>query len=92
MMNKACFPKDDDISIMHQLYAYRCGAMRSDKFFNEGNYKWLLSISVCNDIDAITNTICHSQDEKRMLFGIAVEIDYQNPYRMELWKNITNDV
>ena len=92
MMNKAYFPKDNDISIVNQLNSYRCGAIKSDKFFNEDNYKWCLGVGVCNDIDVITNTITHNKDEKRTLFGIAVEIDYQNPYRMELWKNITNDI
>lgn len=92
-MNKANFPnEDDDMSIMNQLNFYRYGAERSDKFFEEDNYKWCLGVGVITEIDVAKNIINYSQAEKRTLFGIVVEVDYHNPYRMELWKNITNDI
>ena len=92
-MNKArIFPKEDNISIMNQLHCIRCGALKNDKAFKEDNYKWCLGVDVINDIDIATNTINNLPIEKRILFGIVVEVDYQHPCRMELWKNITNDV
>ncbi len=91
-MNKARFSKDDNMSLMNQLNSYRCGAMRNDKFFEEDNYKWCLGVGVISDIDIVTNIINNLPEEKRTLLGIVVEVDYQNPYRMELWKNITNDI
>ena len=92
-MNKAYFPnKDDDMSIMNQLHFYRYGAMKNDKFFNEDNYKWCLGVGVISEIDVAKNIIHHSQDEKRTLFGIVVDVDFHNDFRMELWKNITNDI
>lgn len=92
-MNKArIFPKEDNMSIMNQLYFIRCGAMKNDKAFNEDNYKWCLGVGVISEKDVAKNIIHHSQDEKRTLFGIAIDIDYHNDFRMELWKNITNDI
>jgi hypothetical protein len=92
-MNKAYLPnKDEDISFMNQLYYIRCGALKNDKAFNEDNYKWCLGVGVINEIDVAKNIIHYNQDEKRTLFGIAVDIDYHNSFRMELWKNITNDI
>ena len=91
-MNKAIFPSDNDNSIINQLYLLNCGAMKKDMFFNEDNYKWCLGVGVISEIDVTQNIINHSQDEKRTAFGIVVEVDYQNPYKMELWKNITNDI
>lgn len=92
-MNKArILPKEDNMSIMNQLYFIRCGAQKNDNYFNEDNYKWCLGVGVISEIDIAKNIIHHSQDEKRTLFGIDVDIDYHNDFRMELWKNITNDV
>jgi predicted hydrolase (HD superfamily) len=88
-MNKAIFP-NDDITIMKQLERIRASAVMDDKYFDEYNYKWCLGIGVISEI--AKNTIYYSQDEKRTLFGIAIDIDYHNDFRMELWKNITNDI
>ena len=92
-MNKAIYPNDNDgITIMKQLERIRASAIIDDKYFDEDNYKWCLGVGVISEIDVTKNIIHHSQDEKRTLFGIAVDIDYHNDFRMELWKNITNDV
>lgn len=92
-MNKArIFPKEDNMPIIKQLYLIRCGAIKKDNFFNENNYKWCLGVGVISEIDDTEYMIHHSRDEKRTLFGIDVDIDYHNDFRMELWKNITNDV
>ena len=91
-MNKAYFPKENDTSFIEQLNYLYHGAMKKDNLFDDNNYKWWLGVGVCNSLDVTSNIIKYCKYEKRTLYGIAVEMDYQNPYRMELWKNITNDI
>jgi len=91
-MNKAYFPKDNDTSFMQQLNYLYHGAKEKDEFFDEDNYRWWIGGAICNNLEVANNITNYYEGEKRTLFGIAVGWDYQNPYRMELWKNITNDV
>lgn len=92
-MNKAICPNDNDgNTIMKQLEHIKASAIMDDKYFCEDNYKWCLGAGVISNIDVAENIIHHSQNEKRTLFGIAIDIDYHNIFRMELWKNITNDI
>lgn len=62
--------------------------------FNASEYKWKLGAAV---IVGITrqfdrNLFLINETEKRTLYGIDVEIDYLNPYNIQLFEDITNKI
>lgn len=61
--------------------------------FNEEDYIWRLGAKVIQDIELSTDYImAEFPDRPRTLFGIVVELDYHNPYNVQLWENITNKI
>lgn len=60
--------------------------------FNSDDYKWILGIKVICDLDMMHHYSYCTENigEPKTLFGIKVDIDYQNPYNVQLWENITN--
>lgn len=63
--------------------------------YNANYYKWRLGAAVIAAFERqynIYNTFENNTDEKRTLYGIDVEIDYSNPYNLQLFEDITNKI
>ena len=66
---------------------------RARQPFNEEDYIWRLGAKVIQNIELSTEYImAEFPDRPRTLFGIVVELDYRNPYNVQLWENITNKI
>ena len=57
--------------------------------YNANDYKWRLGVKV---IGEFYNLFVINTNEKRTLYGIDVEIDYLNPYNLQLFEDITNKI
>lgn len=65
--------------------------------YNANDYKWRLGEAVIADIERqdniFFNTVANNKEnKKRTLYGIDVEIDYCNPYNLQLFEDITNKI
>lgn len=58
--------------------------------FNASEYKWRLGAVVIGEFH--NNITVFNPSEKRTLYGIDVEIDYLNPYNIQLFEDITNKI
>lgn len=69
---------------------------RTEKFgipFKREEYRWILGVNIINAIsDRREYAISLWPEQPRTLFGIVIEINYQDPYAVQLWENITNKV
>ena len=86
--------KNLDISFVQMLY-FTLRKCRPD--FKPEKYRWRLGTAVVQDLDAIYNYGIATQmlvkpDAKLTLYGINVEIDYENPYNLQLFEDITNKI
>lgn len=61
------------------------------ELFNSNKYKWKLGIEAANILKICNNSIT-IQEKTQYLFGIEVEIDYKNPYNIQLYEDITNEI
>ncbi len=65
--------------------------------FKSDDYRWKLGAAVIYDLDSMYHygialqTMLHS-DEVPTLFGIKIDIDYENPYTLQLFEDITNKI
>lgn len=64
---------------------------RNLELFNSNKYKWKLGIEAANMLKILNNSIT-IQEKTQYLFGIEVEIDYKNPYNIQLYEDITNKI
>ena len=64
---------------------------RNLELFNSNKYKWKLGIEVANILKICNNSIT-IQEKTQYLFGIEVKIDYKNPYNVQLYEDITNQI
>ena len=76
--------------------------------YNANDYKWRLGTAVIAAFERQYNNFnnalainrealsslrdLYNTDEKRKLYGIDVEIDYCNPYNLQLFEDITNKI
>ena len=67
-------------------------------FFNEDDYKLELGVKVALDIQDYINDKFHfnlnstqSGDTKPILYGIPIDINFENPDIIKLWRDVTND-
>lgn len=82
-----------------QLYKYletlyhtlRENKHRNLELFNSNKYKWKLGVEIANILNILDNQVV-TQEKTRYLFGIEVEIDYKNPYNVQLYEDITNQI
>ena len=81
----------DEVSIINDLHDIYTRAILEDVDFYTQKYLWRLGAYVLNNIEVACNLIFNS-DGPTTLFGIVVEPDYVNPYNIQLWKNITEEV
>ena len=69
-------------------------AYRSRKLgfpFRREEYKWIIGIKILEELKTNTCEITvEISDGPITLFGIAIEIDHENPNNIQLWENITN--
>lgn len=59
--------------------------------YNANDYRWRLGVMVIDDIKR-DNPFVYNPTEKRTLYGIVIEVDYQNPYNIQLFEDITNRI
>lgn len=80
------------ISFTQILYT----ALRANRpNYNANNYKWRIGAAVIGELERqYNNFYCFSinTNEKKTLYGIDVEIDYLNPYNIQLFEDITNKI
>lgn len=86
--------KNLDISFIEILY-HTLRQCRLD--FKPEEFRWRLGAAVIRDLDTIYNYGIVTQklvkpDAKPTLYGIDVEIDYENPYNLQLFEDITNKI
>lgn len=83
-----------DKGILYKLHLIRRMAIdsaeRNKEYFNEDNYKWTLGAAVANDLTFQCTGLMRYPTEKMSLFGIPVELDYENVENVQLWRNITS--
>ena len=83
-----------DKGILYKLHLIRSmaidSAKRNKEYFNEDNYKWTLGAAVANDLTFQCAELMRYPTEKMRLFGIPVELDYENVENVQLWRNITS--
>ena len=62
--------------------------------FDASEYKWRLGAAVIGEFKRQfdSNLFIINETEKRTLYGIDVEIDYLNPYNIQLFEDITNKI
>lgn len=65
--------------------------------YNPKEYKWRMGAKVMYELDSlyktgIANSIIFNRDEKPTLYGIDVEVDYENPDNLQLFEDITNKI
>lgn len=58
--------------------------------YKADDYKWRLGTAVIRQCNDFYNTFEYNTSEKKTLYGIDVEIDYSNPYNLQLYEDITN--
>jgi hypothetical protein len=75
-----------------EIYEVACAMHRSvkrDIFLNNAEYKWKIGALAGT---ALTNMVLPKvvvkQDEVMTLFGLPMDIDFVNPYKLELWKKV----
>lgn len=82
-----------EIGSMEHLYSLLSLAeYRAEKQgipFKRDDYKWVLGVKTYFKLK-VNDHINIVYNEPRMLFGILVELDHQNPYNIQLWENITD--
>lgn len=61
------------------------------ELFNSNKYKWKLGVEIANILNILDNQVV-TQEKTRYLFGIEVEIDYENSYNVQLYEDITNKI
>lgn len=54
------------------------------------DYKWRLGVAILNEYER--DIIPHNKDVVPTLYGIEIEIDYHNPYNLQLFEDITDKV
>lgn len=83
-------------SIAHLQMLFDFAACRSRKLgfpFRKEEYKWILGIKILEELKMKTCELTVEIPEGPMtLFGIAVEIDHENPNNIQLWEDITNKI
>lgn len=62
--------------------------------YNANDYKWKIGALVIGKLERRYNNdfFIINTDEKTTLYGIDVEIDYLNPYNIQLFEDITNKI
>lgn len=58
--------------------------------FNASEYKWRIGTEIISTFH--NNITVINPSEKRTLYGIDLEIDYLNPYNIQLFEDITNKI
>lgn len=66
-------------------------AQIKDRFFDKNNYKWTLGVEITNNIKP-DQSIIIQREGPITLFGIEIEVDYAYPEKIQLWKNVTNEL
>lgn len=63
-------------------------------YYNANDYKWKIGAVVIDELERQynNNLFAINIDEKKTLYGIDVEIDYLNPYNIQLFEDITNKI
>lgn len=79
---------NDTMQYLNAIY-YTLRKMKQNSFRTE-DYKWKLGSKIVNEILPIHVNV--NTTEKRTLFGIDVEIDFENPDNLQLFEDITNKV
>lgn len=64
---------------------------RNFESFNSNEYKWKLGVEIA-DILKILDDKAVIQEKTQYLFGIEVEIDYENLCNIQLYEDITNKI
>lgn len=65
--------------------------------YNANEYKWKIGAAVMYKLDSfykagIAHQIIFNREEKPTLYGIEVEVDYENPDNLQLFEDITNKI
>lgn len=65
--------------------------------YNANEYKWRIGAAAMYELDSfyradIAHQIILNREEKPTLYGIEVEIDYENPDNLQLFEDITNKI
>jgi hypothetical protein len=76
-------------TLEHLRLLYLCAKQKEENHICE--YRWTLGVKVIQDLDLVSVQRIWN-DEHMELFGIPVEIDFNNTETVKLWKNITNEV
>lgn len=65
--------------------------------YNANEYKWRIGTAVMYELDSfykagIAYSMIFNREEKPTLYGIEVEVDYENPDNLQLFEDITNKI
>lgn len=76
--------------LMMRLNELRYGAMHQDSSSGtKGTYEWELGVMIIHQITTFSGVITdYHSDEKIMLMGIPVRLNYEKPYLIKLWKEV----
>lgn len=61
-------------------------------YYNANDYKWRLGAAAIGELERQYNLFVINTSEKRTLYGIDVDVDYLNPYNIQLFEDITNKI
>lgn len=80
------------------LYSILVKEKNKRKPFNEDDYKLELGVKVVLDLQDYLKDRFHfnlnliqSGDTKPILYGIPIDINFENPDIIKLWRDVTND-
>lgn len=91
---KYMLDRHDNSIIKHlEILYFTLREMKKQKreYFRDFDYKWVLGIAVIQELKLHDNYRL-VKEEPVCLFGIVVEIDYENPYNVQLYEDITNKI
>lgn len=85
---------EEDVSLDNLtrfVMAVKNDCMERDPFFLDDHYKWWLGARVAEMLGGLSKGeyVLIKKSKIPLLLGISVEIDTENPWRCELWHNVT---
>jgi len=84
---------EDGEALKHlKVLYYTLREMKGQNYRSE-NYNWRLGEKVISEIK-LSNCIINTSTigKPMIIFGIRVEVDYTNPYNMQIFEDITNKI
>ena len=83
---------DERFSVSENILKYLEQSYVYDPHYDDtGKYKIQLGIALCHKLIAedTMNYIANAKDEIPTIFGIPIEVDFNNPYEFKIWKDVT---